>query len=97
MGILHYYLKPITSSSSVERKLQKLRELEVEKLDFEYCFNVQVEEEFFVEDVQKLKWILSEYAVQRDDNIKESTFLQSTSSNQFVIEIGARFDNMCYR
>lgn len=91
MVVLHYYLKPTTSTFSVERKFQSARRFDaVEKIDFEYCFNIQIENEFLVEDVKKIKWILSELASE-ENHVGESPFLKSTSGYQFLIEIGPRY------
>ncbi|XP_065207365.1 phosphoribosylformylglycinamidine synthase [Planococcus citri] len=92
MAVLHYYLKSPSNTFAVERKLQNLRRFDaVKKIDFEYCFNIQIDEEFFADDVRKIKWILSDL-VSEENNFKESPFLKSTSNNQFLIEIGPRLN-----
>lgn len=94
MGVLHYYLKPFERSSAVLRKLKKLSKLQVDRFDYEFCFHIDVDEELFSEDVEKLKWLISDSAMQIDNNVRDEPFIRSYFSHQLVVEIGPRCDNV---
>ena len=94
MDILHFYRRPILSQSDKNSLLHVLRDIfsfDVLDIDTEYCFNVGVIEELSRDELDILRWLLSETF--EPENFSSVSFLgQVSETGGFVVEVGPRMN-----
>jgi len=93
MKLLHYYRKPILNTSGKNSLLSSLKSkgfFNVQEIETEYCFNIEISEYLTDEEFLKLKWLLSETF--EPDNFSDKSFLTKEMVNSHIIEVGPRMN-----
>lgn len=84
--VIHYYRIPGESSENLLKKNDDyFKTLEIESVETEYCFNVELQKPLEEEEKSKLIWILTETF--QPENVKSETFL---STGGVIVEVGPR-------
>ncbi len=93
MKLLHYYRKPVLNTSGKNSLLSSLKAkgfLNIQDIETEYCFNIEISERLTEDETLKLKWLLSETF--EPDNFNDKSFLEKGKDSSFIIEVGPRMN-----
>lgn len=94
MKLIHYYRKPVLNIAGKNSLLSSLKLkgfYNIQDIETEYCFNIEISEPLTDEEFLKLKWLLSETF--EPDNFSDKSFLNNNSTNSLaIIEVGPRMN-----
>ncbi|MGB9715147.1 MAG: phosphoribosylformylglycinamidine synthase [Thermodesulfovibrionales bacterium] len=96
MSLIHLYRKPAISQSKKDYLLSILKQRispEISDIETEYCFNIETIAPLNGEELNILRWLLSETFEQ--ENLSETSFLTQNSKSKTqnsIIEVGPRMN-----
>jgi len=96
MSLLHFYRKPALSLARKNDLLSIVRQKispEIQDIETEYCFNIEASEALKREELEALRWLLSETF--EPENFSEESFLTRHSSlvtRHSLFEVGPRMN-----
>ncbi len=93
MELLHYYRKPVLNSSGKTSLLFSLNSkgfFDIQDIETEYCFNIEISDNLTTEESLKLKWLLSETF--EPDYFSDKSFLTARMNDCYIIEVGPRMN-----
>ncbi|BCB95678.1 phosphoribosylformylglycinamidine synthase [Dissulfurispira thermophila] len=95
-GLLHLYRIPAISSYKKSVLLKTIRENiipDIEDIETEFCFNIEITEPLTEDELNKLKWLLSETF--EPDNFSDTSFLTLNTqvpTLNTIVEVGPRMN-----
>ncbi|KAK8811334.1 hypothetical protein WA158_003068 [Blastocystis sp. Blastoise] len=92
-NILHFYRFPGFTEFATETLLHKTQDhvsKKVESLETEYCFNIQVTEDFTEEQFKIVTWLLSDSFNRA--GFAKTNFLSAKTESDFIVEVGPRLN-----
>jgi|Deesub1362A_J573_1020465.scaffolds.fasta_scaffold00045_109 phosphoribosylformylglycinamidine synthase len=88
MELIHFYRAPALSEAKKNALLSALRmkSIDISDIETEYCFNIELTEPLNDEELEVLKWLLSETF--EPENFSDTPFLK----DGIVVEVGPRLN-----
>src|SRR4030065_1677890 len=96
MSLLHFYRTPALSEAKKNELLSTIRQKvspEIEDIQTEYCFNVETTRLLVREELEVLRWLLSERF--ETENFSDKSFLSHYASritHHCLLEVGPRMN-----
>lgn len=91
MNIIRYYSLIDVNSMKFQKKIENVLKLDqITFVEIERCFNIEICGTLSLNEVEMLKWILSN-PLKKTDCVKEQTSLTINRNSQLLIEIGTRY------
>ncbi len=92
MSLLHLYRRPALSPAKRKELLLRNKSL-IEDIETEYCFNIDTTEPLTAQELNTLRWLLSETF--ESENFSDESFLtrpSSLSTHYLLFEVGPRMN-----